>query len=190
MVLKNANSDSILRLGLILGSNPGFGELVANWFTDKANSDNRFEVDQINLLDHLSGKSSSEISSLAVRIAAADAFVVITPAYNHNYLDSLKLAIGSFDDEWNAKPMGFISYGEMPEGDRTMEQLRLVFAELRVATIRDSISFSFAHTEFEDGSPVEETRFNGAVKSLLNELAWWGHSFRNARMGLPYPVIK
>lgn len=50
-------------------------------------------------------------ANFASRIGAADAFVVVTPEYNHGYPGLLKTAIDSVGREWHAKPVGFVSYG-------------------------------------------------------------------------------
>ena len=42
--------------------------------------------------------------------------------------------------EWQAKPIGFVSYGGLSGGLRAVEQLRQVFAELHAMTVRDSVS--------------------------------------------------
>jgi NADPH-dependent FMN reductase len=63
------------------------------------------------------------------RIAAAEAFVVVTPEYNHGYPAPLKALIDSSGAEWYAKPIAFVSYGGISGGLRAVEQLRLVFGE-------------------------------------------------------------
>ncbi|TGN08514.1 NADPH-dependent FMN reductase [Leptospira ilyithenensis] len=192
MLLKYVNTDSPLRLGVVLEKTGGLGEAALRWFMSKAGSDHRFKLDLIDLLDFSfpsgQGKSKWEPAPLAQRIASADAFVVITPEPNYGYPELLKLAIDSIKDEWNSKPMGFVSYGGKSDDSRTIEELRILFSELRVAAIRDSISFSFSDIQIPDLE--KETYLENAAKSLLSELDWWGNSFRNARMGIPYPVLK
>jgi NAD(P)H-dependent FMN reductase len=63
-------------------------------------------VDLIDLAD--TPIPSTNFSS---RIDAADAFVVVTPEYNHGYPGPLKTAIDSVSREWRAKPLGFVCYG-------------------------------------------------------------------------------
>ena len=50
-------------------------------------------------------------ANLWQRMAAADAFVVVTPEYNHGYPAALKSLIDSVGAEWQAKPVAFVSYG-------------------------------------------------------------------------------
>lgn len=60
------------------------------------------------------------------RIGRADAFVVVTPEYNHGYPASVKQAIDLPHAEWQRKPVGFVSYGGLAGGVRAVEQLRQV----------------------------------------------------------------
>ncbi len=196
MLLENEKTDSKLRLGVILGSTREgrFGQTVANWFMDLANRDQRYEPDLIDLLDFSlpsnMSRNNPDVAEFASRIGAADAFVIITPEYNHGYPAALKLAIDSVGEEWNAKPLGFVSYGGSSGGLRAVEQLRLVFAELRMATIRDCVSFHWAHARFQNGRPTEEYRYNSAAEKLLDELSWWGIALKNARWKRKNPALQ
>ncbi|NUU25397.1 MAG: NAD(P)H-dependent oxidoreductase, partial [Streptomycetaceae bacterium] len=125
----------------------------------------------------------------AARLAAADAYLVVTPEYNHSFPASLKHAIDLFRDEWRAKAVGFVSYGGMGGGLRAVEQLRLVFAELHAVTVRDSISFHMAWERFgEDGTPVDPEGCAAAAKGMLAQLEWWARTLNEARTARPYTV--
>ena len=87
------------------------------------------------------------------RLAAADAFVVVTPEYNHSYPAPVKTLIDWHFTEWQAKPVGFVSYGGMSGGLRAVEHLRGVFAELHAVTVRDTVSFHGAWDRFGPDAP-------------------------------------
>jgi hypothetical protein len=96
-------------------------------------------------------------------IDAADAFVVVTPEYNHSYPASLKHAIDMAHGEWNTKPVAFVSYGGISGGLRAVEALRLVFAELHATTIRDTVSFhGGAGSPARPDGPARQTRLAGS----------------------------
>jgi NAD(P)H-dependent FMN reductase len=131
------SNPSPLRLAVIIGSTrPGrLGGPIAGWFAGQARLRDDMEVDVIDLIDvdlpsafprHL----SPGLVAFVERIGRADAFVVVTPEYNHGYPACLKQAIDLPRREWRTKPVGFVSYGGMSGGLRAVEQLRLVFAEL------------------------------------------------------------
>ncbi|GAA1943929.1 hypothetical protein GCM10009837_82470 [Streptomyces durmitorensis] len=120
-------------------------------------------------------------------LAAADAFVVITPEYNHSFPADLKHAIDWHLDEWRAKPVGFVSYGGVAGGLRAVEQLRLVFAELHAPTMRDTVSFHGAWHRFgPDGQPHDAEGPAGAAKVMLDQLAWWAVTLRDGKAARAY----
>jgi NAD(P)H-dependent FMN reductase len=75
----------------------------------------------------------------------------------------------------------------MAGGLRAVEHLRPVFAELHAVTVRDTVSFHMAGEKFDsEGQPKEPAGCNGAAKTMLDQLAWWGHALREARTKRPY----
>ena len=65
--------------------------------------------------------------------------MVVTPEYNHSFPASLKQAIDYAYDEWQAKPVGFVSYGCGSAGLHAVDQLRTVFTALHAVTVRDGV---------------------------------------------------
>lgn len=183
---------SSLRLAVIVGSvrEGRFGPTVASWFAGVAEERPEFDVDLIDLADFnfpSNMTQNDDTREFAKRIGAADAVVVVTPEYNHMFPGPLKTAIDSLKAEWQAKPVGFISYGGMSGGLRAVEPLRIVFAELHAVTLRDVIAFPLYPQKFnEDGGVVEDEMINVATQTLLNQLSWWGAALRKARAENPY----
>src|SRR5262245_60964769 len=135
----------MLKVAIILGSTrPGRnGEAVAKWVLDNASrrTDATFEL--VDLKDFnlplspvLGRYSQPHTKAWAAKIAEFDAFVFVTPEYNHGIPGALKNAIDFLFREWNDKAAGFVSYGGHANGSRAVEQLRLVMGELRVADVR------------------------------------------------------
>ncbi|EST39339.1 hypothetical protein N566_02495 [Streptomycetaceae bacterium MP113-05] len=190
------------RLAVIVGSvrEGRFGPVVAEWFAGEAEQFGGFaHVDVIDLVDHrlplvLPGFGTAPdadtarvAGALSERLHAADAFVVVTPEYNHSFPASLKNAIDWFRTEWQAKPVGFVSYGGMSGGLRAVEQLRQIFAELHAVTVRDSLSFHGARERFDgDGRPHDAEGTATAAKAMLGQLQWWADALRAARARTPY----
>jgi NAD(P)H-dependent FMN reductase len=181
-----------IRLAIIIGSvrSGRFGPVVADWFLSQLKLNAEFDVDVIDLADlvlphDLDG--TGDTNEFAERVNRADAFVVITPEYNHGYPGQLKTAIDSVRDEWRAKPVAFISYGGMAGGLRSVEQLRLVFTELQMVTIRQAVSFHWVHDQFDEGGCLRDPdRANAAAQALLTQLSWWACSLREGRTARPY----
>jgi NAD(P)H-dependent FMN reductase len=183
-----------LLLTIIIGSNRQgrFAPTVANWFAGQAGRRDDMTVDVIDLAearlpDVLADKPAPEVAVITPRLANADAFAVVTPEYNHSFPAPLKSAIDWHSREWRAKPVGFVSYGGMGGGLRAVEQLRQVFAELHAVTVRDTVSFHGAWTQFDsEGRPKDPERYEKAAQSMLDQLAWWGQALREARSQRPY----
>lgn len=177
-----------------------FGPVVARWFTDEARQHGRFRVDVLDLAEtplpaelpagpawEWGGRRTAEQAALADRLAATDAVVVVTPEYNHSFPASVKHLVDWHFTEWQAKPVGFVSYGGVSGGLRAVEQLRLVFAEMHAVTIRDTVSFDRFWERFgADGRPVDADGSGPAVKAMLDQLAWWGGVLAEARQRSPY----
>jgi len=159
-----------------------FAPVVANWFVDRAERRPDAKIDVIDL-----ATTTTPSEEFTDRIDAADAFVVVTPEYNHGYPGPLKAAIDSVGVPWRAKPVGFVCYGGISGGLRAVEQLRIVFAELHAVTVRETVSFHLAHGQFDErGAPRDPDAVNAAADALLNQLAWWADALREARAARPY----
>ena len=82
--------------------------------------------------------------------------------------------------EWNNKAAGFVSYGSAG-GARAVEHLRLVMAELMVATVRAQVMLSL-FTDFENFSKFKpDPRHNREVHTLLDQLIAWGGALKTLR---------
>lgn len=185
---------SPLNLAIIVGSNREgrFGPVVANWFVTQAAQRADMAIDLVDLAKvelpiAFPSRRSLAVQEYVERIGRADAYVVVTPEYNHGYPAGLKQAIDLPHDEWKAKPVAFVSYGGLAGGLRAVEQLRQVFAELHATTVRDTVSFHMAHGLFDEfGDPRESEGCTTAAKTMLDQLAWWAEALRTARTVHPY----
>ncbi|MFJ6099504.1 NADPH-dependent FMN reductase [Streptomyces sp. NPDC092359] len=193
-----ATTPAPLALALVVASDREgrFAPVVADWFLSRLAEREDFTVTVVDLVDldlptALSYNPSpavlAELAKVSPVLAAADAFVVVTPEYNHSFPASLKNLIDRHYTEWQAKPVAFVSYGGISGGLRAVEQLRQVYAEMHSVTIRDTVSFPHAHGRFdEDGRHKDPAGAEAAAKALLDQLAWWGHALRDAKAVRPY----
>src|SRR5919109_5643781 len=185
----------MLRVAIILGSTrPGRnGEAVAKWVYNiaKKRTDAEFEYVDIKdynlpLLDEpippsLGQYSKEHTKAWAAKIDSFDAFVFVTAEYNHGIPGALKNAIDFLFKEWNNKVAGFVSYGGGALGTRAVEQLRLVMAELKVATVRSQVQLSL-FTDFENFTKFKPATFQEkAVNTMLDEVVAWGGALKTLR---------
>jgi NAD(P)H-dependent FMN reductase len=183
-----------IRTAVIVGSTreSRFGDTVARWFVARAAMNQALDIDLIDLAEAslpsvLQDTASPEVQAMRSRLAEADAFVIVTPEYNHGYPASLKTALDSARDEWKAKPVSFVSYGGTAGGLRSVEQLRQVCAELHMVTTRDGVSFHMCHALFDERGVLKEpTGPDAAATRMLDQLLWWAVALREARAKWPY----
>jgi NAD(P)H-dependent FMN reductase len=184
----------MLKVAIIIGSTrPGRkGEAVARWVHELARQRDDAEFELVDLLDFnlplldepmppaMGQYTQSHTKVWAAKIDTFDAFVFVTPEYNHGTSGALKNAIDFLYREWNDKAAGFVSYGSAG-GTRAVEQLRLVMAELQVADVRAQVMLSLA-TDFENYSAFKPAaRHEKSVKAMLDQVIAWGGALQTLR---------
>ncbi|MEE4545916.1 NAD(P)H-dependent oxidoreductase [Streptomyces sp. V4-01] len=195
-------TDDQLSLALITASvrDGRLGPAVADWFLEQVKERPEFAVQSVDLSDFplplalprpgaepAVGTARTREALRAV-LASADAYVVVTPEYNHSFPAALKNTIDWFYAEWATKPVGFVSYGGLSGGIRAVEQLRQVFAEVHATTARESVALPDAASRFDaQGRLTEPGPSVASAALLLDQLDWWGRALRTARGEHPYP---
>jgi len=184
----------MLRIAIIIGSTrPGRnGEAVAKWVYEIAQkrSDADFELVDIRdfnlpLLDEpvppsLGQYTKEHTKAWATKIDSFDAYVFVTPEYNHGTSGALKNAIDFLYKEWNNKAAGFVGYGGA-SGTRAVENLRLVMGELQVATVRAQVGLSL-FTDFENFSVFKPApQQEKAVNAMFDQVIAWGDALKTLR---------
>jgi NAD(P)H-dependent FMN reductase len=188
-----------LQLTVIIGSarEGRSGAVIATWFLGEVQSFGLFDVDVVDLarielpmsLTQSPGPQlAAVLAEIGGRLESADAFIVITPEYNHSFTAPMKNLIDWHRTEWQAKPVGFVSYGGLSGGLRAVEQLRQVFAELHATTIRDTVSFHAVWEQFDPDGRLRSPDAAVPAKLLLEQLVWWAMALRDARILRPYPA--
>ena len=186
----------MLRIAILTGSTrPGRNsQAVANWVYNLAQQrkDAEFELVDISdyslpLLDEpmppAYGQYSHEhTKSWSQRIASFDAYVFVTPEYNHSISGALKNAIDYLFREWNNKVAGFVSYGGHAGGARAVEHLRLILAEVMVATVRAQVLLSL-FTDFENFRTFKPAaQREKELHAMLDQVVTWGNALREMRL--------
>ena len=184
----------MLKVAVIVGSTrPGRkAEAVARWVLELAGrrTDAVFELVDIAdynlpLLDEavppsLGRYEKEHTRRWAAVIAGFDAFVFVTPEYNHATSGALKNAIDFLYKEWNNKAAGFVGYGSAG-GVRAVENLRLVMAEMQVATVRAQVALSL-RTDFVNYAEFKpDLMHEKPLGSMLNQLIAWGGALKTLR---------
>ncbi|MBF6163394.1 NAD(P)H-dependent oxidoreductase [Streptomyces gardneri] len=191
-------SSTPLKLAVIIGSvrEGRFGPVVATWFTEQARRHGVFEVDVIDLAEaHIplelpavppaldpDPQRPEGMTDLSRRLAAADAFVIVTPDYNRSIPASLKAVIDWHFTQWDAKAIGFVGYSGASGGLLAIEHLRQIFNELNAHTVRNYVSFPRYYLLFDaEGRLLEPEEPAAAATALLDQLHWWASALAAAR---------
>lgn len=184
----------MVNLAIIIGSTrPGrVSEAVARWVYEIAQKrrDAKFELVDIKefnlpLLDEpippSMGKYSQEhTKKWAAKIASFDGYIFVTPEYNHGISGALKNAIDFLFAEWNNKAAGFVGYGSAG-GVRAVEQLRLVMAEVQVATVRNQVMLSL-RDDFENYTVFKPRDFHEkTLGPVFDQVVAWADALQALR---------
>lgn len=184
----------MLKLAIVVGSTRPRRKAaaVAAWVHElaKQRTDAEFEVVDIEdfklpLLDEAMppamGKYEKEhTKAWAAKIASFDAYVFVTPEYNHGPSGALKNAIDFLYSEWNNKAAGFVGYGSAG-GVRAVESLRLVMGELQVADVRAQVALSLS-TDFENYTTFKpDPKHEKSLATMFNQVIAWGGAMKTLR---------
>ena len=188
---------SKLKIGIIISTTRAtrFGHKPAEWVKSIAAERSDMAVEILDLRDFPMPFFDEVASNAWVpttnevaqrwqkKVAEFDGFVFVTAEYNHGIPAVLKNALDYAYPEWNKKAAALVGYGAVG-GSRAVEQLRLVAAELQLATIRTGVYIQGADfmAALKDGKDLKEiTYLQQGVRDMLEQLAWWAQALKTAR---------
>ena len=188
-----------MKVAVIIGSGreKRFAEKPAKWIHQLIAKRPDVEVELLDLRDYpmpffdhaLTPSQKQEpypnevVERWTQKIASADAYVIVSPEYNHSFSAVVKNAMDWVLREWARKPVTFVGYGNA-NGARAVQQLRLVAIELQMAPIRNAVHVPLdaliAHFK---GEPVEEklAAVDAITTPAIDELLWWAKALKTAR---------
>lgn len=200
------------KLQIIIGSTrPGrAADLVAPWVIERANAHGGFEVEVLDLrdwplpmfaetLETVGDFNDPTYSTPIVRawnqkIREGDAYLMITPEYNHSVPAVLKNAIDSVfvSFGFRNKPMVAVGYsGGVAGGIRAIEHLAQIAVEAEMVPLRTVTVFPQVVEAFDEGRPVSPIA-DLSLRIGLDDLKWWSDVLSTARVGgqLPPAVFR
>lgn len=185
-----------LRVAVIIGSTREgrLGDAIGRWFVERAAKRDDLAVSVVDLADfdfpaRYPDQVTEPMADFTAEVDRAEAFVVVTPEYNRSFPASLKQAVDFAYDEWQTKPVAFVSYGHGSGGLYAVEALRSVFTELHTVTLRNGVSinlFDCGGDDVLDADAVAKEQRDREASVLLDQLGWWGLALREARAARPY----
>ncbi|MDF1704371.1 MAG: NAD(P)H-dependent oxidoreductase [Aeromicrobium sp.] len=170
-----------------------FSPIIAQWVTTALRGAESVNVDLIDLAtitlpdDGQLAPGGGPATEVADRIEAADAFVFVTPEYNHSIPASLKRLIDWHYGQWMLKPALVVAYG-VHGGHVAVEHLRGILAELNMVTTRRCLGLPAPWNALdESGRFAPDDAVGEALQSAVAELGWWAGVLADARAHTPFP---
>jgi NAD(P)H-dependent FMN reductase len=169
---------------VIASTRPGrVGLPVGQWFEQRARAHGGFEVELVDLLEldlpfmdepnhpRLQQYTKQHTKDWSARVDAADAFAFVVPEYNYGLPAALKNAIDFLHVEWQYKPVGFVSYGGVSAGTRSVQMIKQVVTTLKMFAVAEAVSIPFVARFIDDEGVVEANEtMEQAADAMLDEL--------------------
>lgn len=173
-----------MKFGIVLGStregrvSPQVGEYIKQ-VADKRES-HEFEIVDIKEFDLPFMGTAESNPAWNVKMDEFDGYIFITQEYNHGLTGALKNALDLLRPELANKAAGIVSYGS-GGGIRAAEQVRLVLAEQKVASVRTNPAFNL-FTDFENFATFKPgDHMEAGINDMLDELVLWSEAFKTIR---------
>jgi len=189
----------MITLKILTGSvRPGrFNDQPANWIYNLAKERTDLQVELLNLakinlplLDEpvpasMHQYNQEHTKKWSALVDSADAFIFVTPEYNHSTSAALKNAIDYLFSEWHYKPVSFLSYGSLAGGSRAVEHLRQIAAEIRMYDLREQILLpNYWENVDAQGKYQFNERHVKSANEIIDQLIFWGTIMKEARAKL------
>lgn len=124
-------------------------------------------------------KAGEQQKVWAEKVNELDAYIFVTPEYNHGMSSALKNALDYVYHELTDKAAGIVSYGSSG-GVRAAEQLRTVLSEFQVAHVRTHPALSIFHDFNNEGINPSDAQ-KEAVETMLYQLSYWAPAMNDVR---------
>jgi NAD(P)H-dependent FMN reductase len=192
------------KLHVVVGSTRPTREadLVVPWVVKRALAHGGFDVEVIDLRDwplpmfaeHMGtiGDFNDPTYSEPIvkkwnnKMSEADAFIVVTPEYNHSLPAVLKNAIDSvfLSFAFRNKPIAAVGYSTgIGAGIRAVEHLAQVIIEGEGIPLRNGVLIPFVAKAFDDSGEANDIAASASLDVMLDDLAWSSSALEAARAG-------
>ena len=171
------------------------GPAVGAWFVEQARTREEYRIEVVDLAavnlpmfdeprhprfrqyEHAHTKAWSAV------IDRADCFVFVVPEYNFSAPPSLLNALDYLSQEWAYKPVGFVSYGGVAGGTRSVQMLKQTVTALKMMPMFEGVIIPFfsQYENKETGAFDPGKTQADAAQVMLAELARWARALKSLR---------
>ncbi len=179
---------------LVCSTRPGrIGPSIAHWFAERARAHGGFDVEIVDLAEvalpifdepkhpRLGQYEHEHTKRWSAKVREADAFVFVCPEYNYGAPPALVNALDYLFTEWKYKPVGFVSYGGISGGLRSVQMIKQFVTTLSMMPLPDGVTLPFAMKQIEGGvfAAIESQEKSAGV--MLDELVRWAGALATLR---------
>ena len=162
------------------------GGIFGEWIEAIAARDPDWEIDAVDLMtlnlpmydepEHprLGNYHNDYTKAWSASVAAADAFITVTPEYNFSAPPSIINALDYLAREWAYKPMAFVSYGGLSGGTRSVQMLKQVVTTLKIVPIVEAVTVPMFTSHIDaEGNLNPSPPMERSADAMLAELKKW-----------------
>lgn len=166
---------------------------LAQWMLEKARTHGAFATTLIDLKEEklplfdepqhprLKQYEHDHTRRWSAKIEASDAFIFVTPEYDHAAPPSLINALVYLSQEWAHKPVGFVSYGGPAGGIRAVQMVKPMLTSLKMVVMLESVMAPmFMHSIVDGVFKPNELQDQGATM-MLDALSKWASALATMR---------
>ena len=179
---------------IIASTRPGrVGLPVGRWFERVAREHGGFEVQVADLAEvalpfldephhpRLRKYTHEHTHAWSATVDAADAIVLVTSEYNYGYPAPLKNALDYLSQEWRHKALGFVSYGGIAAGTRSVQQLKQVTGAVGLVSVQSLVNIAWVGQKIADGELQADQAMEDAARAMLDEMLTLDGALRTLR---------
>ncbi len=180
---------------IICSTRPGrVGPSVANWFAEFAAKHEGFDTSLVDLADfnlpvydephhpRMQNYQHAHTQRWSASVLAADAYVFVTPEYNYCPPPAFFNALNYVYKEWNYKPCGFVSYGGLSGGLRSVQVAKQLVTTLKMMPMVESVAIPMVATLLDEAKTfTPNSLINDSAQTMLTELHKWAAALKPMR---------
>jgi NAD(P)H-dependent FMN reductase len=180
---------------IICSTRPGrAGPIIGKWFHERAAQHGKFETILVDLADfnlpvydeplhpRMQKYEHAHTKAWSESVNAADAYVFVTPEYNYGPPPSLVNALDFVFKEWSYKPAGFVSYGGVSGGLRSVQMTKLIVTALKMMPIPEGVPIPNYPSFFDEAKNFKPNDLIlASVTPMLDELHRWAEALKPMR---------